>query len=220
MKSAAAINALGALAQEHRLALFRLLVQAGEKGMPAGAIADALGVPNSSLSFHLAQLRNAGLILQERQHRSLIYRANYAAMNALVGYLMENCCAGANCGTEATCEIQDPREEVCMKRLHVHVGVDDLANSVRFYSTLLGAEPTVVKDDYAKWMLEDPRVNFAISQGNHAKKGIEHLGIQVESTEELSEVYGRLKAADRPVLEEGTDNLLLRQVREELDRRP
>jgi catechol 2,3-dioxygenase-like lactoylglutathione lyase family enzyme len=89
-----------------------------------------------------------------------------------------------------------------MKRLHVHVGVEDLTDSVRFYSTLFGAEPTVVKDDYAKWMLEDPRVNFAISQGNHAKRGIEHLGIQVESTEELSEVYGRLKAADGPVLEE------------------
>jgi len=90
-----------------------------------------------------------------------------------------------------------------MKRLHVHVGVDDLANSIRFYSTLFAGEPTIVKDDYAKWMLDDPRVNFAISAGNHAKKGIEHLGIQVESTEELSEVYGRLKAADRPVLDEG-----------------
>ena len=97
MKAGSAIEALGALAQAHRLKLFRLLVQAGEKGMPAGAIADALGVPNSSLSFHLAQLRNAGLILQERQHRSLIYRANYPAMNALVAYLMENCCAGAAC---------------------------------------------------------------------------------------------------------------------------
>lgn len=104
MKAAAAIDALGALAQEHRLALFRLLVQAGDKGMAAGALATALGVPNSSLSFHLAQLRNAGLIEQERQHRSLIYRANYAAMNALVGYLMENCCAGADCGAEAACE--------------------------------------------------------------------------------------------------------------------
>ena len=90
-----------------------------------------------------------------------------------------------------------------MKRLHVHVGVDDLANSVRFYSTLFGADPTVVKEDYAKWMLDDPRVNFAISQGDHAKKGVEHLGIQAESSEELSEVYARLKAADRPVLEEG-----------------
>jgi ArsR family transcriptional regulator, arsenate/arsenite/antimonite-responsive transcriptional repressor len=98
-----AIEALGALAQEHRLALFRLLVQAGEQGMPAGAIADALGVPNSSLSFHLAQLSRAGLVTQERQHRSLIYRANYPAMNSLVAYLMENCCAGAACGGDAAC---------------------------------------------------------------------------------------------------------------------
>jgi ArsR family transcriptional regulator len=104
MKASTAIEALAALAQEHRLALFRLLVRAGDKGMAAGAIAEALGVPNSSLSFHLAQLRNAGLILQERQHRSLIYRANYPAMNALVGYLMENCCAGADCVADAACE--------------------------------------------------------------------------------------------------------------------
>jgi DNA-binding transcriptional ArsR family regulator len=104
MKAASAVEALAALAQEHRLALFRLLVQAGDKGMAAGAIAEALGVPNSSLSFHLAQLRNAGLIVQERQHRSLIYRANYLAMNSLVDYLMENCCGGAECDAEAACE--------------------------------------------------------------------------------------------------------------------
>jgi catechol 2,3-dioxygenase-like lactoylglutathione lyase family enzyme len=90
-----------------------------------------------------------------------------------------------------------------MKRLHVHVGVEQLDRSIAFYSTLFGAEPTVMKPDYAKWMLEDPRVNFAISEGRHAGKGIEHLGIQVESGDELNEVYGRLKAADRPVLEEG-----------------
>ena len=90
-----------------------------------------------------------------------------------------------------------------MKRLHVHVGVENLGRSVSFYSTLFGAEPSVVKQDYAKWMLDDPRVNFAISSGDHAAKGVEHLGIQVESGEELAEVYGRLKAADRPVLEEG-----------------
>ena len=90
-----------------------------------------------------------------------------------------------------------------MKRLHVHVAVDDLSNSINFYSTLFGAEPTVTKGDYAKWMLDEPRVNFAISQGSGSRKGIEHLGIQVESTEELSEVYGRLKAADRPLLDEG-----------------
>ena len=65
-----------------------------------------------------------------------------------------------------------------MKRLHVHVGVADLDRSIGFYSTLFGAEPAVVKPDYAKWMLDDPRVNFAISSGDHAAKGIEHLGIQ------------------------------------------
>ena len=90
-----------------------------------------------------------------------------------------------------------------MKRLHVHVGVEDLDRSVTFYSTLFGAEPSVLKGDYAKWMLDDPRVNFAISSGGHAAKGIEHLGIQAEDQAELAEVYGRLKAADRPLIEEG-----------------
>ena len=111
MRTDSAVAALGALAQEHRLALFRLLVRAGEAGMPAGAIAEALGVPNSSLSFHLTQLRNAGLILQERQHRSLIYRANYQAMNALVGYLLENCCAGEDCGTPPACQQAQPERK-------------------------------------------------------------------------------------------------------------
>jgi ArsR family transcriptional regulator len=101
--STSAVGALAALAQKHRLALFRLLVQAGEEGMPAGAIAEALGIPNSSLSFHLGQLKRAGLVRQQRQHRSIIYSADYAAMNALVGYLLENCCAGAACAPEAGC---------------------------------------------------------------------------------------------------------------------
>ncbi len=103
MDSNEAVGSLGALAQEHRLALFRLLVQAGPGGMAAGDIASALGIPNSSLSFHLAQLSRAGLIRQQRQHRSLIYSADYGAMNALVGYLMENCCAGAACAPDAPC---------------------------------------------------------------------------------------------------------------------
>lgn len=90
-----------------------------------------------------------------------------------------------------------------MKRLHVHVGVEDLGQSIRFYSTLFGAAPTVTEADYAKWMLDDPRVNFAISAGRHAGAGIEHLGIQVEDADELAEVYARLKAAEAPVLEEG-----------------
>ena len=97
MQANAAIESLSALAQEHRLALFRLLVQAGEAGLAAGALAEALSVPNSSLSFHLAHLTRAGLIEQRRDGRSLIYTANYAAMNSLVSYLMENCCGGSDC---------------------------------------------------------------------------------------------------------------------------
>jgi catechol 2,3-dioxygenase-like lactoylglutathione lyase family enzyme len=89
-----------------------------------------------------------------------------------------------------------------MKRLHVHVSVDDLAASVRFYSTLFAAEPVMLKDDYAKWMLDDPRVNFAISRRG-AQTGIRHLGIQVENRTELADVYSRLRRADTAVLEEG-----------------
>lgn len=89
-----------------------------------------------------------------------------------------------------------------MKRLHVHVSVSDLAQSIWFYSTLFAADPTVTKPDYAKWMLEDPRVNFAISTRGKAG-GLDHLGIQVETPQELREVYGRLERADQPVLEEG-----------------
>jgi catechol 2,3-dioxygenase-like lactoylglutathione lyase family enzyme len=90
-----------------------------------------------------------------------------------------------------------------MKRLHVHVSVGDLDRSIAFYSTLFGAAPSVTKADYAKWMLDDPRVNFAISSGRGAGTGIEHLGIQAEDGAELREVYARLEAAGRPVLEEG-----------------
>ena len=89
-----------------------------------------------------------------------------------------------------------------MKRLHVHVSVDDLAASVRFYNTLFAAEPTVEKPDYAKWMLDDPRVNFAISTRGK-QVGLDHLGIQVETEDELHAVYGRLQQAERSVLVEG-----------------
>lgn len=90
-----------------------------------------------------------------------------------------------------------------MKRLHVQVAADDVAESVRFCSVLFVTEPAVGKSDYAKWMLDDPRVNFGISQCG-ADTGIEHLGIQVESADELREVYDRLLQAGRPVLEEGS----------------
>src|ERR1700745_4089436 len=92
-----------------------------------------------------------------------------------------------------------------MKRFHVHISVDDLARSIRFYSTLFAAEPTVLKSDYAKWMLDDPRVNFAISTGcqsSRAAAGLAHLGIQAEDESELAEVYGRLSQADRPIIEQ------------------
>ena len=88
-----------------------------------------------------------------------------------------------------------------MKRLHVHVAVDDLAQSIRFYSTLFAAEPAVIKDDYAKWMLDDPRVNFAISKLGNRASGVSHLGIQAEDETELAEVYDRLARAERPIVE-------------------
>lgn len=89
-----------------------------------------------------------------------------------------------------------------MKRLHVNISVSDLDSSVGFYNSLFNAEPTVLKQDYAKWMLDDPRVNFAITtRGKH--KGLDHLGIQVENDDELSEVYSRLKTAGAPMIEEG-----------------
>ena len=95
--SAEVIAALAALAQEHRLAAFRLLVEAGLDGVSAGDLADRLSIPRSSLSFHLNQMMQAGLIVQRRESRSLIYSADFAAMAALVGFLTENCCRGAGC---------------------------------------------------------------------------------------------------------------------------
>src|SRR3954469_17594833 len=86
--------------------------------------------------------------------------------------------------------------------MHVHVSVEDITNSIGFYSALFAAQPAVVKPDYAKWMLDDPRVNFAISTRGRAP-GLDHLGIQVEDQRELREVYGRLDQAGRPVLEQG-----------------
>ena|SRR6185437_14066956 len=95
-----AIAALGALAQESRLDIFRLLVQAGAEGMPAGHIGEKLGLPSATLAFHLKELKNAGLATCTRNGRSLIYAAAYPTMNALLGYLTENCCQGdpAACG--------------------------------------------------------------------------------------------------------------------------
>ena len=88
-----------------------------------------------------------------------------------------------------------------MKRFHVHVAVPDLQRSIRFYSTLFGAQPSVVKADYAKWMLDDPRVNFAISQRGSAA-GVNHLGFQVDDAAELEQIHARLQHADASITEE------------------
>ena len=105
MEKTEAVGALSALAQESRLDIFRLLVGAGEPGLPAGLIADKLGLPSATLSFHLKELKQAGLVTFRRQGRSLIYTACFPAMNALVGYLTEHCCGGdpSVCGI-AICE--------------------------------------------------------------------------------------------------------------------
>src|SRR5271154_5969339 len=94
MKKSIVIGALGALAQETRLDIFRLLVQKGPEGLPAGEIGARLGLPSPTLSFHLNQLRFAGLITSRRESRSIIYSANFKAMNGLLAYLTENCCGG------------------------------------------------------------------------------------------------------------------------------
>lgn len=88
-----------------------------------------------------------------------------------------------------------------MKRMHIHVAVKDIPASIKFYSTMFGAEPSVVKHDYAKWMLDDPRVNFAVSTFGRGA-GLDHLGIQVESPDELSEIAGRLKSAEESIVEQ------------------
>src|SRR5258707_13784060 len=95
MKKPQALAGLSALAQENRLDTFRLLVQAGPDGMPAGEVAAALSLPPNTLTFHFDRLREAGLVTVRRQGRSMIYAARYEAMNALIGYLTENCCQGA-----------------------------------------------------------------------------------------------------------------------------
>ncbi len=88
-----------------------------------------------------------------------------------------------------------------MKRFHLHMGVEDLEESIRFYTALFGAPPVKTKSDYAKWMLEDPRINFAIS--TRAKKGVDHLGIQADAEDELEELRGRIQAGHLPVVNEG-----------------
>src|ERR1700722_1097259 len=110
MKTPAVIDALGALAHEHRLAIYRLLVQRGPEGLPAGTISQRMGLLPSSLTFHLQNLQRAGLITQRRDSRQLIYSADFIVMNGLVGYLTENCCgtSGAVCPTSCAPVLPKP----------------------------------------------------------------------------------------------------------------
>jgi ArsR family transcriptional regulator len=118
MNTNRAIPALAALAQESRLAIFRLLVGRGPEGLAAGEIAEKLGLPASSLSFHLAQLSHAGLIMQQRQSRSLIYSVDFAAMNALMSFLTENCCGSETAACAPVCKpAASPKQTVKTRRI-------------------------------------------------------------------------------------------------------
>jgi len=104
------LAALAALAQESRLAIFRLLVETGPEGLPVGQIAEKLGLANATLSFHLKELTSAGLLVAAPNGRSIVYSANFNTMNGVIGYLRENCCAGASCATTVNCNPSTTRK--------------------------------------------------------------------------------------------------------------
>jgi len=110
VKTSVAISAFGALAHEHRLAIYRLLVERGPDGLSAGSIGERVGLLPSSLTFHLQNLQRAGLITQQRVSRQLIYSADFEAMNELIGYLTDNCCGQGGAGCTSACEPVNARE--------------------------------------------------------------------------------------------------------------
>ena len=112
MEKTNAVAALAALAQDNRLDVFRLLVQAGPKGMPAGAVAEALELAPNTLTFHFDRLRTAGLVSARREGRSIIYAAQFDKMNALVAFLTENCCGGVSCAPAVACKPARKRSRV------------------------------------------------------------------------------------------------------------
>jgi DNA-binding transcriptional ArsR family regulator len=112
MEKADAVAALAALAQDNRLDVFRLLVQAGPEGMPAGAVAEALGLAPNTLTFHFDRLRTAGLVTVRREGRSMIYAAQFDTMNALLGFLTENCCGGISCAPIIACKPARKRTKI------------------------------------------------------------------------------------------------------------
>ena len=112
MEKTDAVTALAALAQDNRLDVFRLLVQAGPDGMPAGAVAEALGLAPNTLTFHFDRLRTAGLVTVRREGRSMIYAAQFDTMNALLGFLTENCCGGVSCAPAVACKPARKRAKI------------------------------------------------------------------------------------------------------------
>jgi DNA-binding transcriptional ArsR family regulator len=112
MEKTDAVTALSALAQDNRLDVFRLLVQAGPQGMPAGAVAEALDLAPNTLTFHFDRLRMAGLVSVRREGRSMIYAAQFETMNALLGFLTENCCGGISCAPAVACKPARKRAKV------------------------------------------------------------------------------------------------------------
>jgi ArsR family transcriptional regulator len=117
MKTSQVIDALGALAHEHRLKIYRTLVERGPEGLPAGVIGERVGLVPSSLTFHLQSLQRAGLIEQRRESRQLIYSADFDAIEGLVGYLTENCCAGSAASCAAACQPTAPAKAVRRSRV-------------------------------------------------------------------------------------------------------
>ena len=112
MEKTNAVTALAALAQDNRLEIFRLLVQAGPDGMPAGAVAEALDLAPNTLTFHFDRLRMAGLVTVRREGRSMIYAAQFDTMNELLGFLTDNCCGGASCMPAVACKPARKRAKV------------------------------------------------------------------------------------------------------------
>src|ERR1700744_2292997 len=112
MEKTQAVTALAALAQDNRLDVYRLLVQAGPEGMPAGGVAEALGLAPNTLTFHFDRLRAAGLVTLRREGRSMIYAAQFEQMNALLGFLTENCCGGAPCAPVTECKPARKRSKI------------------------------------------------------------------------------------------------------------
>src|ERR1700757_3101522 len=112
MKKPDALAALAGLAQDNRLDIFRLLVQAGPEGMPAGAVADALDLAPNTLTFHFDRLRTAGLVTVRREGRSMIYAAQFETMNTLLGFLTDNCCGGVSCTPAVACKATRKRAKV------------------------------------------------------------------------------------------------------------